>query len=223
MRKETVAFAVLICLILTGNQTVLAVSTSSIYGPFIAPGPLIGNEPLSPFDATFIHMTEASASLSLGTYMFEMTVYDTPGDWMALGWQPTFAAPHENTKLSIVGYNWILFDASGHLLGVLHYGWVSGTIVLYVSVCPHPGSNLGCVVSVGSGEGLGLEVYSLPVADGSYNGKSVTVTVSASELDSLFTGATPALWRALAAGCHMASSSANSCTGYITTLKLGFT
>jgi hypothetical protein len=219
-----VAFAVFICLLLTGIQTVLAVSTSSIYGPFIAPGPLIGNEPLSPFDATFIHMIEASASLSSGTYTFEITVYDTPADWMQPAWQPTFVAPHENTKLSIVGYNWMLFDASGHFMGMLHYGWVSGTIVLYVTICPQ-GSNLGCLISVGSGKGLGSETHSLPVADASYSGKSVTVTISASELGSLFTGAqrpTPAQWRALAAGCPMASTSANSCTVYITTVRLGF-
>jgi hypothetical protein len=222
LRKEIVAFAVLTCLLLMSIQTVLATSTTSIYGPFIAPGPIIGNEPLSPFDATFIHMTEASVTLSLGTYTFEMHMLSTPTDWMA--WTssspPTWMSPHTHTKLTLVGYGWFISDASGHFLGGLHYRWLAGgTFELEVVICP-ASANLGCIVSMGSGKGLGYQIYypsSLtPILNQA--GNSVSLTISESQFSSLFPTATQ--WRALAAGCQMASASANSCTGYITTTRI---
>lgn len=225
--KEIVGFTILTCLLLASAQTVLAdgsYSTTSVYGPFIAPGS--GSKSYSPFDATFIHMTEASVTLSSGTYTFEITVKPTPSDWMTSTWKPTFAPPHEHTQLSEVAYRWFLRDASGHFLGLLHYAWLAGgTLELLVIICP-PSANLGCLASVGLGAGLGGLVYyptdlkSL-TATFDHGSNTVTLTISQSDFNNLFTGLfpttqQPAKWQGLAAACHASSNGkGEECTGYV--------
>jgi hypothetical protein len=230
LKKEIVAFTILTCLLLASAQTVLAdgcYSTTSVYGPFIAPGS--GSKSLSPFDATFIHVREASVTLSSeGIYTFEIRVASTPGDWME--WTttspPTFAAPHEHTQLSVVAYRWFLRDASGHFLGLLHYAWLAGgTLELLVIICP-PSANLGCLASVGLGAGTGYQIYyptDLKSLTATFNhgSNTVTLTISQSDLNNLFTGLfpptqQPAEWQGLAAACHRAAPTGEDCTGYVT-------
>jgi hypothetical protein len=225
--KEIVALAILICLALTSVQSAFAqtVSAANIWGPFIAPGS--GSKSLSPFDATFIHMTGASVTLSSGTYTFEITVASTPPDWMTSTWKPTFASPHEHTKLSEVAYRWFLRDASGHFLGLLHYAWLSGgTLELLVFICP-PSANKGCIASVGMGAGLGGLVYyptdlNSLTATFDHATNTVTLTISQSDFNNLFTSLFPATqqpaeWQGLAAACHASSTGkGEECTGYVT-------
>jgi hypothetical protein len=233
--KEIVAFAVLTCLLLTSIQTVLADGTvtcpssspyCAIFGPFIAPG----NEPTanSPFDATFLHMIGASVSLSSGIYTFEVTVLSTPPDWMTSAWQPTFAAPHAKTKLSEVGANWVVIDASRDSLALLHFAWRDGTLELRVFVCP-PSKSSGCFASIGVGAGIGYKIYTnyeLTSLTGSFNQgtKTLTVTISQSDLNSVFPSpaTAPTFWRAFTAACLTTdiTTSGESCTGYVTTPRL---
>jgi hypothetical protein len=201
--KEIVAFAILICLALASIQTVLAdnpVSTTTIYGPF----------PPSQFDSDFFHMTEASVSLRhagtrSATYTFEMTMKSTPKDWMQPTWNPTYAPPNENTRISMVAYHWQVYDASGNFLGILEFAWHSGAIELDIVVCP-PSANPGCLASVGIGAGLGYRYYypASMTSDVDQKHNSVSVTISQSDLDGLFPASTPPTqWRALSGAAHV--------------------
>ena len=219
MRKEIIAFAVLTCLALASIQTVHAdtpVCASNIYGPFISPGS--GSKSLSPFNADFITMETACVSAG---YTFQITLKSTPSGWMTSTWQPTYATPNGNTKIYYVDYLWFLFDASGNFLGVLHLLWHLGaaTNELLLGMCP-PGSTKGCQASVGLGGGLGGKVTTLSLSDVSLSAGTVSVTISQSDLNTIFSEAgftsSVAEWRALAAACHNPAPTGESCTGYIT-------
>jgi hypothetical protein len=223
LRKEIVAFAVLTCLLLTSIQTVFAssVSTTATYGPYIAPG---GPYPTSPFDAAFIEMTGANVTFNSGTYTFGMNVSGTPGDWMTSTWQPTFASPHQAVKLTGVGYNWIIYDASGHFLAALDFYWLKGTPqTIEVRICP-AGADLGCVVSVSvTGVGLGRQIYTNTQLNSLsalfYQGSnSVILTISQSDLNGLPLRGVggPAYWRGFSWACHMTAPESNSCVAWIT-------
>jgi hypothetical protein len=200
--KEIAAFAILICLALASIQTVLAdnpVSTTTIYGPF----------PPSQFDSDFFHITEASVTLSSGTYTFEMRMKSTPPDWMTGDWQPKYAPPNGHTRISMVAYHWQVYDASGNFLGILEFAWHLGDIELDIVVCP-PSANHGCLASVGIGAGLGYRYYypkdlksgMTPIVDQEHN--SVSVIISQSDLEDLFPASTPPTqWRALSGAAHV--------------------
>jgi hypothetical protein len=224
--KEIVAFAILICLALVSIQPVLAgtVSTYTIYGPFIATGPSSPPAAPSQFDADFFHITEASVTLSSGTYTFEMTMKSTPSEWMTKDWQPEYAKGHP--RISAVGYHWQISDDSGSYLGILIFAWHLGTIELEVAICP-PSANNGCFASVGIGAGLGYQVYcpnDLP--DKSLTGwvdqphNSVRVTISQSDLYSLFPKSPPTIWRALSGAAYISVASGGaSYVVYFTTVE----
>ena len=238
MRKEIIAIAVLTCLTLTSIQTVLADSSCpygtpnrsgipycAIWGPFIAPG--ANSMSYSPFDADFIHLTGASVSFVGTTFTFTMTVYQTHLDWMQ--WSssspPTFAAPHTNKQLSKVGGNWIIVDSAKDSYVILHYAWnssysLTGTHELSVYVCPpRVTKNNSCWTGNPAGVGGGIGAYKTTFTSltGDYSSKTLAVTISKGDLDSLFP--TPATyWRAFTFACISGGpvTSGNECTGYVT-------
>jgi hypothetical protein len=189
LKKEIVAFAVLICLALTSIQPALAdtVSAPTIYGPFL--GMMARARAPSQFYLAFINMTEASVSLGLvsgvETYTFEMTMKYTPPDWMTPAWHPSFAPPLGKIVIFEVLYEWSIWDTSGRFYGLLRIHWNlplhanEGTVKWDTLVCP---PTIAC-----ENAHIGAQVSTDPsTLKLSISGKSVSLTISQTDLVDLF-------------------------------------
>ncbi len=193
--KKIVAFAVWICLLLTSIQSVLADGTVSVSDP--TGDLLVQGEQAAPsqYYLSFIDVVEAHVTLSSGTYTFELTVASTPSDWLTSTWNPRFASPLDQIRITRVSYRWRIFESSGSTHGVLRVVWrgdQGGTVDAGIAVCPPAAAGEACLDG-----GVGLQILHPLSLAFSFNqaANSVSLTISQSDLASIFPAGTQ--WRSI--------------------------
>lgn len=194
--KSAIAVTVSILLMISFSHLVYADGTTSTTDPvndlIIFPqGPLFTSSPApSQFYVAFIDIVEAHVTLSAGVYTFEITVQSTPSDWLTATWSPAFTGQPNQPSISLIKFDWLLFDSSGppglsSLVGAVAAHWnvgsgISGGIL---RTCP-PDSAPSCWL------GMAQDAVSVhPASMTSFFDQptnSFSVSVSASDLASFF-------------------------------------
>jgi hypothetical protein len=157
----------------------------------------------SQFYLPFIDIVEASATSTLGgtpTYTFEMTLSDTPTNWLTPSWLPTFT----KTKASIYDpqYMWSFRDSAGNVIGNLRATFridLGGVTLVRSLVCVPPVLNMPAQAEADCGPHSVLSSpYSNDVVGLTFDATthSVSLTISQSLFTRLFPNASS--WRACA-------------------------